>query len=195
MKDIPNANDLVLIGIMPKPQDLEIARVLGWYRIPVRSALRIFILDYLAFYQPASFGDQKWQIKHYAKYAGHELVMRSDLFKDETKHPYANREYLKMQLGPLQTLPTPIRAESWKRITFIYTSGERLMNASTLSDLKINDPDEKKMFTHLLKERARESEQYYTPDPDVEKREKQILWEYIAQLGLSLDEGDEDELA
>jgi hypothetical protein len=30
--------DIVLVAIMKDPRDLEIARVLGWYRIPVRHA-------------------------------------------------------------------------------------------------------------------------------------------------------------
>ncbi len=30
-----NASDLVLVAILKDKRDLEIARVLGWYRIPV----------------------------------------------------------------------------------------------------------------------------------------------------------------
>ena len=189
---IPNQNDLVLVALLPKPQDLEIARVLGWYRIPLYAAPRIFILDYLAFYQPASFGDHKWQIEHYAEYVGHELVMRSELFQMEPKHPRANLEYFKMQLGPLQTLPTPIRAENWKRVTFIFTNGDRLMNAQTLSDLRVVDPEEKKGFSHLLKERAIESDQYYSVDPEDEERKKKNFLNYLALFGYKFDLGDEE---
>ena len=46
---------LVLVAFIPTPRDLEIARVLGWYRIPLRSAPKVIAVDYLAFYQPASF--------------------------------------------------------------------------------------------------------------------------------------------
>jgi hypothetical protein len=47
---------LVLVCLLPAPRDLEIARLLGWYRIPLRSAPKVIAVDYLAFYQPASFG-------------------------------------------------------------------------------------------------------------------------------------------
>jgi hypothetical protein len=195
MFDKPNAKDLILVSIMPKPQDLEIARVLGWYRIPLRFAPRVFIIDYFAFYQPASFGDHKWQIEHYAQYEGHELVYRSDLFKNEPKHPNAHFEYFKMQLGPLQTLPSPIRAENWKRLTFMYTNGERFMNANTLSDLKVRDPEEKKVFSRIIRERAKESEQYYSVDPEDEERQKREFRKMLALFGITFDEGEDDELA
>ena len=43
--------DLILVCLLPTPRDLEIARLLGWYRIPLRSAPKVVALDYLAFYQ------------------------------------------------------------------------------------------------------------------------------------------------
>ena len=36
---------LVLVAIMPKPRDLDIARLLGWYRIPLKSAPKILDSD------------------------------------------------------------------------------------------------------------------------------------------------------
>ena len=46
---------LILVAVLPTPRDLEIARVLGWYRIPFRTAPKVVAVDYLAFYQPGSF--------------------------------------------------------------------------------------------------------------------------------------------
>ena len=69
----PPDNALILIGVMPHPRDLDIARLLGWYRIPFRTAPKVVDVDYVAFYQPASFGEeQRWQIRHYAPVRGHE---------------------------------------------------------------------------------------------------------------------------
>ncbi|MCX6066007.1 MAG: hypothetical protein NT121_09660 [Chloroflexi bacterium] len=42
---------LILVCLIPTPRDLEIARLLGWYRIPFRSAPKVVAVDYLAFYQ------------------------------------------------------------------------------------------------------------------------------------------------
>ena len=44
------ADDLVLVAIMPSPRDLEIARMLGWYRVPVEFAPKSPHVDWLAFY-------------------------------------------------------------------------------------------------------------------------------------------------
>ncbi len=55
MPNLPEASDLVLVCIMPNPRDMEIARMLGWYRIPLRSAPKVVAVDYLAFYQPSIF--------------------------------------------------------------------------------------------------------------------------------------------
>jgi hypothetical protein len=48
---------LVLVCLLPTPRDLEIARLLGRYRIPLRTAPKVVAVDYLAFYQPSTFGE------------------------------------------------------------------------------------------------------------------------------------------
>ena len=45
--------DLILVCVLPGPRDLEIARLLGWYRIPFRTAPKVVAVDALAFYSPA----------------------------------------------------------------------------------------------------------------------------------------------
>ena len=73
----PNA--LLLLGILPSPRDLEIARVLGWYRIPLKSSPKVIEVDYLAFYQGANFGEQhRWRVEFFAEYHGHELTTRAE---------------------------------------------------------------------------------------------------------------------
>ncbi len=47
---------LVLVAIIPNQRDLEIARLLGWYRIPLKNAPKVIAVDYLALYQTGSFG-------------------------------------------------------------------------------------------------------------------------------------------
>ncbi len=34
MDNLPQPNALILVAFVPSPRDLEVARVLGWYRIP-----------------------------------------------------------------------------------------------------------------------------------------------------------------
>src|SRR5574339_282600 len=150
---------LVLVCLMPSPRDLEIARLLGWYRIPFRTAPKVVAVDYLAFYQPSAFGQRGGQIEFVAPVKGHELTTRGELLKDEANHPRAKEEYYKIQLGGLEKLSQPIISDKWKRLTFLYTTGEYLLKAKTLNDLVING-DERQVLWRSLRERA-ENEQLY----------------------------------
>jgi hypothetical protein len=152
---------LVLVAVINDPRDLEIARLLGWYRIPLRSAPKVVAVDFIAFYQTASFGDERWRIQYIAPVKGHELTTRIELLKDEPDHPHARQEYFKIQLGALQSLEQPILAESWRRITFFYTTGEHLLNAHTLRDLIVQS-DERQLLWHALRERLTQTQQYQT---------------------------------
>jgi hypothetical protein len=132
---------------------MEIARLLGWYRIPLRSAPKVVSVDYLAFYQTGAFGEDKWRIHFYAPVQGHELTTRMELLRNEPEHPHAKEEYYKIQLGPLESLPQPILADSWRRITFLYTTGEYLFTAKTVNDLVVQS-DERQLLWRALRERA-----------------------------------------
>jgi hypothetical protein len=159
---------LILVCLLPSPRDLEIARLLGWYRIPLRTAPKVVAVDYLAFYQPSVFGERGGKIEFVAEVRGHELTTRGELLKDEADHPHAREEYYKIQIGGLERLKEPVIADKWKRITFLYTTGEYLLNAKTLNDLVV-DGDERLVLWRSLRERA-ENEQLYKidlPEADV----------------------------
>jgi hypothetical protein len=153
---------------MPTPRDLEIARLLGWYRIPLRTAPKVVAVDYLAFYQPSTFGERGGKIEFIAEVRGHELTTRGELLKDEANHPRAREEYYKIQIGGLEKLKEPVLADKWKRITFLYTTGEYLLKAKTINDLVV-DGDERDLLWRSLRERA-ENEQLYKaelPEADI----------------------------
>lgn len=162
---VPTA--LILVCLMPTPRDMEIARLLGWYRIPLRTAPKVIFVDYLAFYQPASFGERGGFIEYIAPVRGNELTTRGELLKDEINHPRANEEYYKIQLGALERLPTPIKAEKWKRLTFLYTTGEYLLNAKTLNDLVVHN-EERPLLWRSLRERAEHETLYKAELPGLE---------------------------
>ena len=155
-------SSLVLVCLLPTPRDLEIARLLGWYRIPFRTAPKVVAVDYLAFYQPSAFADRGGQIEFVAQVRGHELTTRGELLKDEADHPRAKEEYYKIQIGGLEKLKEPVKSEKWKRLTFLYTTGEYLLKAKSLNDL-IVDGDERQLLWRSLRERA-ENEQLYKVD-------------------------------
>ena len=159
---LPELNALVLVAVLKQTRDLEIARLLGWYRIPLRSAPKVISVDYLAFYQTGTFEAHKWQIQYFAAVKGHELTTRGELIKDEADHPFARHEYYKIQLGPLARLPQPILAGKWRRITFFYTTGEYMTRARSINELIVGD-DERRTLWQALRERA-ESQQRYGVD-------------------------------
>lgn len=146
--------DLVLVCVWPQVRDRELARLLGWYRIPFRKAPKVIAVDGLAFYQPATFGEDGGQIQYFARLLGYELTTRAELLHDEKDHPRAHEEYYKMQIGPLERLPRPIRAEHWRRFAFFYTTGENLLTAQRLEDLVIREEARRKLLWQSLRERA-----------------------------------------
>ena len=158
---------LILVAFLPTPRDLEIARLLGWYRIPLRTAPKVVAVDYLAFYQTSAFGERGGQIEFMAHVKGHELTTRGELLKDEADHPRAKEEYYKIQLGGLEKLSQPITADKWKRLTFLYTTGEYLLNAKLLNDLVVQN-EEREILWKNLRERAEHEQLYKTNLPEVD---------------------------
>jgi len=159
MPQIP-PNALILVGLLPGIRDFDIARMLGWYRIPLKTAPKIVDVDYLAFYQGANFGkDHCWRIEYIAEYRGNELTTRRELLKDEQDHPRAGEEYYKIQIGPLIRLDQPVFSGSWKRVTFIYTTGDRLLDARVVNDLVVRSED-REVLWKSLRDRGRQSRIY-----------------------------------
>jgi hypothetical protein len=159
MDPLPSPTSLILVVLMNNLRDMEIARLLGWYRIPLRSAPKVVAVDYLDFYQTAAFGEEKWRIQYAAPVRGHELTTRADLLRDESDHPHAQQPYYKIQIGPLIRLPQAILAETWRRITFLYTTGEYLLKAHTVNELVV-ETEERQVLWQALRERASQSQQY-----------------------------------
>lgn len=161
---LPTPDSLILVAILPERRDLEIARLLGWYRIRFKSAPKVLEADYLAFYQTGAFGpDHRWRIEYFCELRGHELVTRRELFRDEPDHPRANEEYYKLAIGPLQTRPEPVLAQSWKRLTFLYTTGALFNAAAELRDL-VAGAEERGGLWRILRERALQGGRYKAED-------------------------------
>ncbi len=181
---------LILVGVMTDPRDLEIARLLGWYRIPLRKAPKVIAVDYLAFYQTGAFGAEKWRIKYISQVRGHELTTRAELLHDEVDHPRAREEYYRIQIGPLECLPRPILADKWRRITFLYTTGEYLLAAETINDLVIHS-EERQTLWKALRERAYQAQTYQTVEmPDVDL-DAELLAVLLGIKGLKMPEEPE----
>lgn len=184
----PPPTALILVALLPRPRDLEIARLLGWYRVPLRTAPKVINVDYLAFYQAAAFGEEhRWRIESIAAVRGNELTTRAELLRDEPDHPRAREEYYKIQLGPLEMLPRPILAGRWRRITFLYTTGELFRGAQKLNDLVVK-AEGRQVLWRSLRERALSSGQYAPadlPELDLDPALLALLGDWQAASGVS----------
>jgi hypothetical protein len=145
MSDVLEPGHLVLVAVAPRRQDVEIARVLGWYRIPVRHAPKVIAVDWLALFETGPARG----IRVMAPVRGHELTTRGDLFRDQADHPRAGELYYKLQLGPLQALGHPVRAARNQRLTFVYTTGEQLQKARDVAELTVFGDERRWLFRNL----------------------------------------------
>ena len=90
-----------------------------------------------------------------------------------------------MQLGGLEKLKEPIKTDKWKRLTFLYSTGEYLLNAKTLNDLVV-DGEERAVLWKNLRDRA-ENEQLYKVDLPEADIPPEVL---MALLGIKDITGD-----
>lgn len=156
-----NPEDRVLVAVMNRPKDLEIARDQGWYRLPEGKAGRGAFFEYVAFYFTAAFAEKKYGVHYYARRLGHELVTRRDLLPDEPDHPRADQPYYKLQLGALQQRELPIVSLRWRRISFIHTTWDRFQAAEEINDLFVEGDQFVDRLYHALRESDLGPERHY----------------------------------
>jgi very-short-patch-repair endonuclease len=143
----------VLVAIMNNPLDMVIARDQHWYRIPVHSVENILKKrwppQWLAFYQTKIFGDDAYAVNYYARVLGIRMVFRWELFPEQPKDEKGLRRYYQLLLSPLQRLPQPVLSRRWRRIVFIPTTWEKLVNAVEINDLYDESPLEDRLWAEF----------------------------------------------
>jgi hypothetical protein len=143
--DVEARRRTVLVVVLNNEADLTRAVDAGWYRIPQRRAPRRIGADYLAFYQTGAFRQQPeaQTISFFAPTRRYRLLTRRELLPDEADHPRANDYYYRIDIGPMERLPLPVRATTFHRLTFIHTTLARLLAAEDVKDLfGVDDPFE-----------------------------------------------------
>ncbi len=173
--------DRVLVAVMNRPRDFEIARDQGWYRLPAGKASRGVHFEYVAFYFTGAFGERGWAVHHYARRLGHELATRRELLPDEADHPRANEHYYKLQLGPLQRRDPPIVSLRWRRVTFIHTTWDRFEAAEEINDLFAEGGEFVDRLYHALRDADLAPERWYPV------RESGV--DYLANLAVPCRQG------
>ena len=142
-----------LIALMPSPEDLEIAKIHHWYRIPVsqvkRNLKQRWPPAWLAFYLPKAFGGDAFHVRYWADVAGIYQVGRRDLFPNEQHPKKANKQYYKIKLSSLKRLSKPIPSKRYRRLVFIPTTWQKLMMADEINDLWDDSPLEDDLWSAL----------------------------------------------
>jgi len=129
------SNARVLVAVITRPKDLAAARDEGWYRVPLSRAPRALHAEYLAFYQTAAFGDERWAVRYLAEVRAVSVATRLALLPGEPRHPRASERYYRFALGPLRVLPTPLLSRRLRRLSFIPTTYGQLLRARDVAEL------------------------------------------------------------
>ncbi|HNP86938.1 MAG TPA: hypothetical protein PKK78_12405 [Kouleothrix sp.] len=125
----------VLVAIVARLRDFAAVREEGWYRIPVARAPHALHAEYLAFYQTAAFGAERWAVRYYAAVRAVTIATRAQLLPDEAAHPRAAARYYRFALAAVQQLPLSLPSRRLRRISFIPTTFGQLLTARDVAEL------------------------------------------------------------
>jgi len=153
-------NKIVLVGVLKDRRDLNILLTESWYRIPMRHAPKRKF-DYLAFYQPTSFGRYGKRIQYYAPVLDYKVIKRGDLLPKELEHPRAKDYYLQIHVGKIEKLSQPIRNIIPRRISFGFTTLNHLLKSKDILQLYKVTPTEQMVEDGLKEAGIKAIGQYY----------------------------------
>lgn len=134
LDDIP-FDARVLVAVVTRPADLAKAREERWYRIPLKRAPRALAAEWLAFYQTAAFGPERWAVRYLTAVRAVGVATRATLLPAEAHHPRAAERYYRFDLGPLRALPEAVPSRRLRRVIFIPTTFGQLLRARDVAEL------------------------------------------------------------
>ena len=134
-------NKDVLVGVLKSRDDLGILLKQRWYRIPAGFVPKRSF-KYIAFYQPVSFGKAGKRIKYYARVTEKRKAKRIKLLPEQSSHPRAHNDYLKLEFKKIIKLPRPIRNIIPRRVSFGFTDLKTLQSAKDILELYDVPPTE-----------------------------------------------------
>lgn len=183
----------VLVAVVNNEADFRRARDEHWYRIPLKRAPRQIGAEYLALYQTRKFGASGARINYYAPILRYHLLSRAELLPDQQDHPRAKERYFKLEIGDLITLPRAITNNKHPRLTFIYTTLERLLSAEDVRDLWLRAAARQKLYS-AVQERGLAVECWYPVSMGDRPEADLALFGPNGRLTLYIDEPEWEEL-
>jgi len=137
--------DRVLVGVVNRPCDADVLLCDLWYRIPQWRMPNGFAAEYLALFFSGKaarpYGPSG--IYYFGRLRGVELHRRCDLLPQESDHPRAREIYYRLHLAALLSKTPPILNRLGRRVSFIWTTGERFTAAQDISELVRPRPPER----------------------------------------------------
>ncbi|WP_110515034.1 hypothetical protein [Herpetosiphon llansteffanensis] len=149
---MPEANTPVLVAVLNNQADWQRIQEQQWYRVPLAHAPRRMAAGILAWYQTKAFGAEGGQIRWYAEINHVSQATRIQLIPEQPEHPRAQEHYWRLQIGALQSLPQPIKAQRFRRITFISTNWQQFIHAKQINDLWLGDSLIEQLSQQLISE-------------------------------------------
>jgi very-short-patch-repair endonuclease len=156
----------VLIALLPNKSDFLIAKEQKWYRIPKKPAPPIVKsnqVKIIAFYQPKTFGDEKYLIRWYGYVNKVSIVKRKELFPNMPYNQKSDDEYYKIEFDYLKQLSLPIISLRPRRLLFIPTTEEKFFRSKEINDLFNDSPLEEILWDELVKNQIAAERQFYLP--------------------------------
>ena len=153
----------VLVGVVKSRRDLALFLKEHWYRVPA-SHLPKRKPQYLALYQPAVFGAEGKCVRYYARVAKITRKKRVELFPEEAAHPRSRDEYARIETGRSVALKRPVRNTSPRRVSFAFTTLERLLAAKNMLQLYDVAETEMMLARALRKAGIKASPQFWVTD-------------------------------
>ncbi len=153
--------DRVLVGVVPRVADFEIARDQGWYRIPQNMVRQWSDPGHVALYYGSAFGPEAGQIHYYAEAWHADVLRRIEMFPDEPRHPRAEENYIRVHLGELRKRSAPICSRRRRRLVLLPTTWERFARATDLNELVASDPEEEAFYGRMGEEGLQPERAYH----------------------------------
>ncbi len=152
-----------LVAILNNPKDFVLAHNQHWYRIPIekqkRWITRSWPPTWLAFYQTKIFEEEAYSVRYYARVIETRQKHRWELFPEQPQDDRGQRLYHQLILEPIQQLPQPIISRRQRRIVFIQTTWQKLINALEINDLYDDSPLENRLWREFKRLRIQAERQ------------------------------------
>lgn len=157
-----------LVAVLRNDADLHRVIDERWYRIPDRVRGHQIAHDALdetsalAFYQTASIRTGlPGAIEVWGEIEERRVLPRRQIIPDEPYHPAADTAYHLIRLKHVERLERPVLSRRPRRITFIRTTRDRLLQAVDINDLIVGTRGEERLWASLRQHEPQIERRYY----------------------------------